>query len=930
MRFLNFFEAKNHRNQKNQRLKLLLSLFFIFLIVLNFLYFNENLNFTTLNEGKYQSRKDATLNLTSPIKEASIDTSMLQDPFTKNFNDIQEFFITKYKSSLDYNISTYYRFGDTDGLIVDDTIFSEDNLLLYKSLLNMELNNSEIFNAYLQLKETPLWYKSIYDQNEYGFVKSIDNTTGLVQDSNRYLIDNLIPIFLLIENIGNEIDDISINGELPTDSIDEMFNLINSTEFWDASKKGFYNSNLSDTKDVESNFYSILANLLIHRTYRTLNLNSTIRNRAYELANQTMIALNSKMWDSVYDAFRHDANDLWDSSGPGQSYYHLSVNALGITTLLEFWIETGMESNSSYYQQAIDLYKSISMNTRLWNDTNHLYMNVSKPDWSIEDKDIDLKANAMMMSACLKLFEVTGNITYYDRAMEIFNSTEFRLFDNINNVYNSSLISGDKLFNYNLKLSEAYQEAYDIYSSTILPSEYNLSSQVPDFIFNQDVMNLTSIYKYEKTQQFFDPLENAYKPFTITYNITNADITYLFKYPNGSFLDQLSYQILDPDNTHTLLYNIEETLPINQGYYVYVWANTSYFRMSETLKHFNVFSGLKNMSVEGIYNTFFQGPIINVSVLINYTREDNLTLTATLEGVDIVSTPAQIINFTASEEIRISFNLTAKIGTSPGPSEIFFRIKKGNILYLEIKKIIEIGYSFDYSNLLYQSQVVSGDNIYVSMNLINFLPNASQILNISFMGISENSIEYLIREETLLENEIKTVSYNLKSFELIKNEIISIKMSILINTTEYYAEIFTVEMIPKYEIKSVSFPGKIPQGTEGYLIIIIQNNQRISEEFSLLINGKVVQANLNELVPGENRILKKVIPTLNPYEFGKKTYQIVLKDSLDQDIARFYFEVELELSTLNLVLFYVLPIMIPVGIILYFLNKDIKHKKLRR
>jgi len=930
MRFLNFFEAKNHRNQKNQRLKLLLSLFFIFLIVLNFLYFNENLNFTTLNEGKYQSRKDATLNLTSPIKEASIDTSMLQDPFTKNFNDIQEFFITKYKSSLDYNISTYYRFGDTDGLIVDDTIFSEDNLLLYKSLLNMELNNSEIFNAYLQLKETPLWYKSIYDQNEYGFVKSIDNTTGLVQDSNRYLIDNLIPIFLLIENIGNEIDDISINGELPTDSIDEMFNLINSTEFWDASKKGFYNSNLSDTKDVESNFYSILANLLIHRTYQTLNLNSTIRNRAYELANQTMIALNSKMWDSVYDAFRHDANDLWDSSGPGQSYYHLSVNALGITTLLEFWIETGMESNSSYYQQAIDLYKSISMNTRLWNDTNHLYMNVSKPDWSIEDKDIDLKANAMMMSACLKLFEVTGNITYYDRAMEIFNSTEFRLFDNINNVYNSSLISGDKLFNYNLKLSEAYQEAYDIYSSTILPSEYNLSSQVPDFIFNQDVMNLTSIYKYEKTQQFFDPLENAYKPFTITYNITNADITYLFKYPNGSFLDQLSYQILDPDNTHTLLYNIEETLPINQGYYVYVWANTSYFRMSETLKHFNVFSGLKNMSVEGIYNTFFQGPIINVSVLINYTREDNLTLTATLEGVDIVSTPAQIINFTASEEIRISFNLTAKIGTSPGPSEIFFRIKKGNILYLEIKKIIEIGYSFDYSNLLYQSQVVSGDNIYVSMNLINFLPNASQILNISFMGISENSIEYLIREETLLENEIKTVSYNLKSFELIKNEIISIKMSILINTTEYYAEIFTVEMIPKYEIKSVSFPGKIPQGTEGYLIIIIQNNQRISEEFSLLINGKVVQANLNELVPGENRILKKVIPTLNPYEFGKKTYQIVLKDSLDQDIARFYFEVELELSTLNLVLFYVLPIMIPVGIILYFLNKDIKHKKLRR
>jgi len=906
-------------------------MFFILLIVLNFLYFDENLNFTTLNEGKIQGRKDDSLNLTSPIKGSSIDTSMLQDPFTKNFDDIQEFFIKKYKSSLDYDISTYYRFGDTNGLIVDDTIFSEDNLLLYRSLLNMELNNSEIFNAYLQLKETPLWYESIHDQNEYGFVKSIDNTTGLVQDYNRYLIDNLLPIFLLIENIGSEIDDISINGELPTDLIDEMFNLINSTEFWDDSNKGFYNSNLSATKYVESNFYSILANLLIHRTYRTLNLNSTIRNRAYELANQTMIALNSNMWDTDYDAFRHDANDEWDASGAGQSDYHLSVNALGITTLLEFWIETGMESNSSYYQQAMDLYKSISMDTHLWNETNHLYMNVSNPDWSIiEDKDIDLKANAMMMSACLKLFEVTGNITYYDRAMEIFNSTEFRLFDNINNVYNSSLTSGNKLFNYNLILSNAYQDAYDIYHSTILQSDYNRSSQVPDFIFNQDTMNLTSKYSYEKTQQYFDPLDNTYKPFTITHNITNADITYLFKYPNGSFLDQRSYQILDPDNTHTLLYNIEETLPINQGYYVYIWANTSYFRMSETLKRFNVYSGLKNMFIDGIYNTFFQGPFVNVSVLINYTRKDNLTLTATWEGVDIVSTPAQVINFTASEEVRISFNLTAKIGTSPGPSEIFFRIKKGNILYLEIKKIIEIGYSFDYSNLLYQSQVVSGDNIYVSMNLINFLPNASQSLNISFVGTAEKSIEYFLREETLLENEIKTVSYNLISYESIKNETISIKMSILINTTEYYTKIFTVEMIPKYEVKSVSFPGKIPQGTEGYLIIVIQNNQRNSEEFSLLINGKVVQTNLNELVLGENRIVKKIIPTLNPYEFGKKTYKIILKDNLEKDIARFYFEVELELSSLNLVLFYVLPIMIPVGIILYFLNKDIKHKKLIR
>ncbi|GAJ19400.1 unnamed protein product, partial [marine sediment metagenome] len=35
--------------------------------------------------------------------------------------------------------------------------------------------------------------------------------------------------------------------------------------------------------------------------------------------------------------------------------------------------------------------------------------------WGVENYEIDLEANAVMMSACLKLFEYTGNITYYDR-----------------------------------------------------------------------------------------------------------------------------------------------------------------------------------------------------------------------------------------------------------------------------------------------------------------------------------------------------------------------------------------------------------------------------------------------------------------------------------------------------------------------------------
>ena len=321
---------------------------------------------------------------------------------------------------------------------------------------------------------------------------------------------------------------------------------------------------------------------------------------------------------------------------------------------------------------------------------------------------------------------------------------------------------------------------------------------------------------------------------------------------------------------------------------------------------------------------------MNVSLVIDYIRNDNLTLTASLEGEDIKIYPSRDINFTTFQVIYVSFNLTAKLGAVPGTSEIIFKIMKGSLLYLKIQEVIEIGYSFDYSNLFYQSQVVKGENILVSMNLKNFLPNATQTLNVSFTGITENSIEDFISEEILSENEIKGVTYYLKSLESITNDSIIIKMRILINATEYYSKIFTVNIIPRFEIISATYPATVPQGDTAYLIIIIRNNQDNSEQFSLFINGIKYATNIAELNTGENTIMVSTIPSVNPYEFGIKKYRVVLKDSNNEEIALFYFEVNLELSSLNLFLFYILPIIAPIGIILFFKNREIKYKKLRR
>ncbi|MHA2392370.1 MAG: hypothetical protein ACXAEX_10370 [Promethearchaeota archaeon] len=898
---------------------------------MNFVYFNNFSNQTIFSNNEFDNRNGVNPDFVPINLETASDITMLQNPFIKNLDSLLTFFENNYKSSLDLGISTYFRFGDTNGIITDDTIYSEDNLILYNSLMKSEISEFETFDLYLKLKSTPLWYES-NDQRNYGFVNSVDNSTGEIKDDTRYLINNLLPIFLLIENIGDNIDDVFINGQYPTDIIEEIFLLIDSSEFWDELNNGFALSNSSASKHSESNFYAVLANLQIHKTYSQLNLNATIKNRAYYLANETMTSIQNFMWDDTDKAFRSNADTSWDPFAvSGGSYYHLDVNALGIISLLEFWVGSGMKYDSDYLLRAIELYNSLDDN--LWDSVDSVYYNIAQPSWTLFDPSNNLNANALMMEACLKLFELTGNITYYNRAIEIFNSFENNFYDSINNAYDFSLTNSSKNFRSNLMLSGAYLKANEIYSSTILDANYNVSASIPNFVFNQDVMNITSYYSFEKNGHYYNLSTDLYEPFNIRYNITDVDINYLFKYPNGTFLYQFEEHIISPADLHTLLHPILETLPIAEGYYIYIWANTTYFSVAENIKRFNVTSGLLNEPVEGLISLLYQGPILNITLPVNYTRRDNLSLTASLVGKEILNFTAQVINFTASIEmelIYLEFNLTAKPGAIPGLNEIVFQINQGNILYLEVIEIIEIGYSFDYEHLIYQSRVVSGDNLKVSLDLINFLPNATQALNISFTGISENIIEPFIQEETLAEKQTRTVSYYIKTLEDIRNDTIKIEMNILQNSTVYYTTEMTVEIIPKFQIISVSLPEAITQGSPAHFIAVIQNNQENSEEFSLDINGKLVQANINELIPGENRIVKIISHTNNPYEFGSKIYRIIIKDNKGEEIARFYFRIYIELSTFNLVIFYLLPAIIPIGILIFFVNKEIKHKKLRR
>ncbi len=924
MIFINIFSSKLKGKKANNLFKLVLCIFFIFIFTINAFYLDYNINRDYYSDSTDYLSRDFDITDETNLNIAA-GPEIFLDPYTVNFSKIWNFFRTNYKSDLDMDKDTYFRFGNNLGVVSFDKIYSVDNLLLYKTLLKDDTDAFETFDTYLKLRESPLWYQDSINQNSYGFVRAVDNTTGEIFDDDRYLIDNLMPIFLLLENIGDQINSININSVYPKDSIDEIFNLINSSQFWDDVYGGFYNTNSTTNKYAESNLYAVLAFLEIHRIYEQLSLNVDIKNRAFELANITMNKLLDKLWDNTDGGFEYYGKNDW-SSESASTYKYLQTNALGIITLLEYWKESGMQNDSTYFKNATILFNLIDT---LWDSGFKAYEQYRDSSWSgipiVNATFIELEANSLMMSACLKLFEYTGNRTYYDRAWQLYNTFESSFYDPSVNSYRESIdpVDNDKNFHTNLKLCEAYLNAFEIYTNTQLTSEYNVTSEIPDFIFNQDVLNITSIYSYKETDQFYNITTKMYEPFTIEYQIDSASISYLFKNPENVILNTISQQVTSTSTT--FLYNITDAFEIGQGYYLQIYVNSTNFGMSHILKQFNVISGLVDSPILGLPSVLYQGPVVNITIPINNTRNQNVNLTVSMEGIDIIN-DTQDLTFNTLVLTNVTFNLTTTLGAAVGPHVINFIFAAGNITFLEISILINIGHSFDYTNFIYQNTIVDGMSAFASLTLINFLPNSTQTVNISFY--EEDTL--ILREELhLYEKEIKTVYYDLDYTDT-ETHIVKVTMNISKGDTNFYSKQFNVEIIKKFEIISASFPETILQGSVAQFILIIQNNHEVSEPFILYVNGIPVETNLKGLGPGINRIVAEVIPSINPYDFGKKSYTFEIKDSMDKPLVKYYYEVQMELSSFNLVLFYILPVLIPICIILVYKNKEIKNKMLRR
>lgn len=1023
----------------------ILGLFFILLFISSVYFSCINSNSGDLNTVINQEPE-------LELPNSSANVSLLINPFTIHFKNVTAF-LENLKSDYNIGMTTFQRFADNQGTPLSDSVYSEDMLLYFNTLEQLNYTGILTYIAYSLVKSTPLWYEANLSTFDYGFLESVNGSSGEIQKSNRNLIDQLTALTLLTEKY-------SVNSE---GSIRQLFDLINSSQFLDVTNGGFYTSNSSNTKNSKSNLYSVLTNFLVHKS--TEISNQTIQDRAYVNANETMIALVDNMWDNNKKGFFDFASDeLWNHGGAGD-HKCLDVNALGIMALLDTYIQTGMNESSdeyAYFTNATLLYELINEN--LWNETYNAYEYRRYSDWTtgtgIIENTIDLGNNSLMMRACLKLFDATGNISYYNRAIELFEFFENYLYNTTMNAYMNSIgyvnNTGYNL-NANLRLCEALIDAYDIYSETELSTQFNESVQ---FIINQHTMNLTSAYNLIKTNKYYDPVSAQYKTFKIYHNITDANITYLFRYANDTVFRTLNEYIeynvttgvyaektkiscnaevngtlnstyftlstpsqnfyvwfdlndtgasepvvggigieiknvtlnstaiqvasnisayllangnfsvvLNSENItvtnielgtainatdgigiaatnytfeiltdgsnrtvteHTILYDIPEDLPLENNYNIFAYSYTKYFKIAYSAVYFNVISGLVNTSLDGFGDVdhYYQGQTINLSLSIRSDRLNNITLNVSMEATGIENVTNVEVNFTGGVIVtKVPFNITALIDAPTGITELKFTIKHENITYIGMYYYFLLENALEYNNLIYNSRVISGDDLEISLNLINKLPNDIQDMNVTFTG---DYIQTSVNAEFLDALQTKSVTYTIDVDDDIYDTTISISLSISKGSTDFYTDTLSITLIQKFELISISCPEMATQGGIAHLIIIVQNNRYTSEGFTLYINQEEVETDLLKFGPGENRLIEEIPVTINPYAFGKETYYIVLKDANGNIILQQYYEIQIELSVFNLIVFYMIPIIVPVGILIYYKNKDLKNKLLRR
>ena len=901
--------------------KVLIILFISFFVFNLFYYNNFSFNQKDNSSSNFQN-KDNLNNIFDPyFNENSLNPKLstiplLENPFLNHLDNTTQFFL-KYlyqnESVSSIMNGTYFRSSNKTGdILVDNRIYSIDNIL-YNWGFGYENDSSDNIDKIKELKEKPLWYSENESTYQYGFIQSTNSTGGAI-NTTRYLIDNVAVLLPLIENYYQESP-----GEKRDDAkevLETQFELLNTSQFWDEDNGGFVHYNYSDIKYAHENFLAVLANILWHR-YADANL--TYKDESLDFASNTISNLSSsEMWDNVFKGFYYEADRNWNRIGDNQKY--LKTNALGIIALTEYYIETG-STNTTPIEMAETIYQNIKAN--LYNETYGGYEKSGQNTWFTSNYSLMLEDNAWFLMALTRLFKATSKEEYYDDAIDLFQFFETHMYDDENGGYIYSIgppnnITDKHIFANNL-LIRAYHEMSEIFHNTELKG--NLNDTL--LIKGEETLNLTCNYRFYKEYVF----ENSQSSFTLINNTENANITFIIRYPDDTILEIIKPNNTDSSGSQSIIFKVNDDLS-DGTYSISVYANKSFRATAFNTFYFNVISGLsfKSDEIEGLDHGIYRGDTLEINLTVSSTRNNNDLLNLYSDS-DSFSVDDKNIIINGQTDTKFPINITANSNANLGNKTINLYIKNGTKTYLTFSFTIFINQSIEVLLISHKYEVFENDTLPISMSFINYLSDIEQSVKVELFGLY---IENIDENVDIAANTISSKTFYVQVNNTIHTNSIIININVSRAGESIYFSEKEISVIQPIEIKSISFPSSVYQGQRAFLIIKIINNREVPLNFTLYINNIPFPTNLDQIGYGENEIIVDFTPSINPFDFETKEYVISIKDDSGKVLIIETFQTEIRLSVLNFMLFYLIPILLPVLIIIYYKNKEIKSRELEK
>ncbi|WP_371802121.1 hypothetical protein [Candidatus Lokiarchaeum ossiferum] len=861
-----------------------------------------------INFDKNQNEASFLEETTIPLDQGGYDLTKL--PFLENTSPIVNWLendlidnATLRESPNDPNYPLYYGESNEAGSNIDDTNhYLEDFAVFLDSLFGFVAEDGEnIIDYYNRLGD--YGFQNSTEDGYYSFVTDGYSENSTVKD----FMGNAQLILSLITAIENG----DIESAQAESIISDQWDALNSVFYDETDSVNLFNHSTSDSqKYYKDQFVAALIGMKLDQ----LNIVESASIKAQDIMYRSTSDQSGFKEQNEYDiALDEDGTNLNNGRD-------LTTQAYAIMALIEYdLINTSADARAKGIEMAEAMYQKIN-STMTNSSTNSLFLNewetVGFNDVAEIDVNIDLKANAIMMMAIQRLFEVTGNMTYYNHLLNMYNAIQDLFLDGTNGNYYKSARPWDAT---TVKVKNLGTHAYlyrslnaldSLASQSVLSLQLN-SSDLEDgaqLLKAENVgLNITGQFYFDLPD--YDGLAFILNS-TFYYSVRGDDNTLLY---NVTFNENITGET-------SLIYDISS---LNTGIYtVSVMANFSGIETQFADIKFEIISGLETDSLVLESDSLYAGEQTELNLTIESTRVDPMDLTVQINGTTIQNQTLinqEVLNETSTSLV---FDVQTLTNAEVGASSLTIEAFDGDDKILSKDVAFTISAPIVIQEISTSSKAFKGEDLEIEIRFQNLVdPSIDVKISVTGDYVSFTTITHTVGAGVSSMKINVSISedapYGTIDFEL---EINRASVGDLVKSEE-----LTVSVKNMVEFISFNAPENSYQGRESVATLEVINHLSSATDIIISVDGEEYN---ESLISGENTIdIAFGNKFMNPYKMGTQGFTIKIVDSDGNLIYEEYVETQVKLSMGSILLGYVLPVLIPALGIVILKHLAMENKK---